>query len=461
MKPLDNDKSVKDVLLKARQLGFTTLCILLAFDQTLWNSNYTAEFISIDEDTMKKSFDKVKIAWKHFALKGLFKILKETQTEIRFEHGSTIRMAMSTRGGTVNFLHVSELAKIARKNPIKAREILTGAFPAVHGNGRIIIESTAEGEGGLFFDIWNAAIAGANDFGHHFFAWFYDTRYRLKPDPGFERDDLEKELAGKALIVNDVTLEDEQLAYWRNLRGTYGEFVYQEYPSFPEEAFLASGRPVFAPETLVIKAKVAEPEPKGTYVMGIDVADLGLDLSVIKILDTSSGNIVYNWEASVPVEELAEHAIEIGSAYNYAFAAWESNGVGAALRGYFLSADYPNIYTTIIKDKMTDKATERVGFAQTRKLKEEMIVELKRALSQGFLGLSDPRDLIQLRAFQYKENGRMEAGEGEHDDRVMALAIANYVSLDYLPSEAPRLQTRMEKKLYDIYKKRREAFLDF
>lgn len=51
----------------------------------------------------------------------------------------------SGRSGTHNRVHVSEFAKLCAKYPAKADEIITGTIPSVPANGRMDIESTAEG----------------------------------------------------------------------------------------------------------------------------------------------------------------------------------------------------------------------------------------------------------------------------------------------------------------------------
>jgi hypothetical protein len=70
-----------------------------------------------------------------------------------FEKGGSIRVALSVRSGTTQLLHVSEMGKIARRYPERAREIRTGSFPTVHEGGLVFVESTAEGTGGDFYEL--------------------------------------------------------------------------------------------------------------------------------------------------------------------------------------------------------------------------------------------------------------------------------------------------------------------
>jgi len=451
--------SAKDLLLKARQLGFTTLLVIFGLDQCIWNPYFTAEFISIDELTMKKTFEKVRIAWMNFPLRDLFQIRGQiSQTELHFGHESVIRCAMKSRGGTVQFLHVSELGKISRENPIKADEILTGAFPAVPPGGRIIVESTAEGEGNLLHRLWNGAVRGDNGFKNHFFPWFYDERYFL-PCNDFEITKDEQILKDQVKSRYDYDLSDEQIMFIRTKRQLLGDKCDQEFPTFPEHAFLSTGRKVFDARMIKIACKEQEPVEGHIYAIGCDVADLGEDKSILKVLDCNTGEIVYNFAEDLPVERFSKKCLEIGYKYNTGKLIWESNGMGVAMRALILQADYPNFYTTVRKDKITEKYTEVVGFHMGRN-KHEIISELDKALRNEYISLSDPEDLIELRAFEYKPNGKLEAPSGEHDDRVMALALANYAALDMPIGEAATQLTPIQEKLAEIARKNRSKFND-
>lgn len=58
--------------------------------------------------------------------------------------GSSVRIDTSFRGRTLQGLLVSEYASVCRDRPSEAREIASGALNAVHADGRIVMESTAE-----------------------------------------------------------------------------------------------------------------------------------------------------------------------------------------------------------------------------------------------------------------------------------------------------------------------------
>ena len=139
----------RNVILKARQLGFTTLVAILWLDHALFNENQRCGIIAQGREAAEAIFrDKVKLAYDHLpeALKSIMPLARDSASELLFGHNnSSIRVATSMRSGTIHRLHVSEFGKICAKFPDKAREVVTGSLPAVPLSGITIIESTAEG----------------------------------------------------------------------------------------------------------------------------------------------------------------------------------------------------------------------------------------------------------------------------------------------------------------------------
>ena len=156
-------------------------------------------------------------------------------------------MGVTARGGTVNLLHVSELGKIALKFPQRAEEIRTGAVPAVTPEGIIVIESTAEGAFGWFWDLCEPAIKRmregapetAKDWRLHFFPWYEQEEYRLSPeDTAIVSIPAEMtRYFNKLQAELGITIDDRQRAWYVKEQETQGKKMKQEYPSTPEEAF--------------------------------------------------------------------------------------------------------------------------------------------------------------------------------------------------------------------------------
>ncbi len=124
------------------------------------------------------------------SIRALRAATQNSERAMEFSNKSRIWVDTSMRSGTLQFLHVSELGKIAAKYPGKAREIKTGAFPTVHSGQHIFVESTAEGQGGLFHEMVMTAREREDqgleltplEFKLHFVPWWNDNRYRIKTD---------------------------------------------------------------------------------------------------------------------------------------------------------------------------------------------------------------------------------------------------------------------------------------
>ena len=229
-------------------MGITTFFCVLYLDQVLFSSNKTAGIIAHTDADTKRLFERIKYAWENLpeALKENIGLpISDSVGEMRFPNGSKIFVARSTRGSTLQFLHISEFAKICAKYPEKAREIVTGAINSVERGNFVTIESTAEGKEGYFADYcMEAQKADAEnrslselDFKYFFFPWHEESSYRIKADFAIEKDyvDYFEKLEGKHGII----LDDEQKRWYIAKKKKNDEDMYREYPSIWEEAFMA------------------------------------------------------------------------------------------------------------------------------------------------------------------------------------------------------------------------------
>lgn len=442
--PLSRESIAKDLYLKARQFWVTTLHLIDWFDEVIFKKNFRAEFISIGEEEMMKSFVTVKTAYENLpkSIKEWLWVKEVSKSSLVLGNNSSIRVSMSSRSWTVNYLHVSELGKIAYKFPLKAREIITGSIPAVPKWWRISIESTAEWASWEFYDLYSNWITPENRwnwFKTHFYPWFLDKNY-VSDDTWMILTLEEHELISRVKDRYWVELSTKQIAFYRDQKAILGELVVQEYPTFPEEAFLASGRPVFDQQHVKVIGKEKRPETWVEYIISCDPSDMGDDFSIIKVLDKRDWNVSKNVCFKWPIEELALILLNVAREYNEWMIVYENNWVGNALRWYLI--DYPNLYTSKRYDKIDNKETDILWFLQTERSKKMIIHELKQALKEEWILLSDPKDCEELKIFQYKSNWKMEAPDWKHDDRVMALAIWFHVLM-----ENPMIPIVKEKKV--------------
>ena len=235
-----------NLILKARQLGFSTLIQMMALDTCLFHGNTNAGVIAQDIDTAKDIFRlKFKDVYDRLpeGLRARVVATQDAAQEMTFSNGSKIRVGTSLRGGTYQFLHVSELGKIAAKYPEKAREIKSGALNTVHAGQHIFVESTAEGQGGLFYELVQDAQAREEqgvepsnlEFKLYFAPWWRDKRYRLESARTIPAKHLEyfKELERQ----QGIKLDKAQQTWYSQKANQQKDDMRREYPSYPAEAF--------------------------------------------------------------------------------------------------------------------------------------------------------------------------------------------------------------------------------
>jgi hypothetical protein len=184
------------------------------------------------------------------------------------------------RSQTVQFLHASEAAFYKH-----ASEHAKGILQTVPltDNTEIFIESTANGVGNWFHQLWQAAEAGLSDYIPVFLPWFWQDEYAIDAPSDFKTTSEEDEL--KALYY----LTNNQLA-WRRLKiqelsvdGVDGVKSFkQEYPNNPAEAFQMSGEDSFiSPELVMSARRNIDANPYGPLLIGADIARFGDDRTAI------------------------------------------------------------------------------------------------------------------------------------------------------------------------------------
>ena len=182
----------RNLVLKSRQHGITTLAAILALDTALFRSNTTCGLVMHKQDDAEKVFvGKVLFAYERLPgwLKASRRIVRRDMTgELELSNGSKIYVSLSHRSGTLQFLHVSEYGPMCAFFPLRASEVKSGALNTVSPDAIVTIESTAHGRIGDYYRMCQAAMkldkmvaAGTAklsklDYRFHFFAWYQDPK---------------------------------------------------------------------------------------------------------------------------------------------------------------------------------------------------------------------------------------------------------------------------------------------
>lgn len=336
----------RNAVLKARQLGISTYIAMLMLDRCLFTPNYHAGIIDKSLPDAEMKLEKLRFAWEHLdytppdgtpqdrALAYLGGLLKQAsgvrkkeewkpvtdaRTRLAFANGSDIRLGTTLRGGTLQFLHVSELAHVSVHAPWRAREIRTGAINTVPSTGTIVLESTHEGgRYGVNYEMTvqameNNAKAELSplDFRFFFFSWADNPEYALDGSHGWE--DVHGAYFEKLENTHGIRLTLAQKRWYARMARTMGASMQQEYPTTPEEAFSTGN------EGAIYGAQLARLREQGR--IGADFAylptealytawDLGLsDHTALWLIQYYGGNVYWldHYAANqLPLEHYAD-----------------------------------------------------------------------------------------------------------------------------------------------------------
>jgi len=350
------------------------------------------------------------------------------------------------RSSTVQYFHGSEAAFWPN-----ADSHFAGIMQAVpHADGtEVILESTANGAAGRFYEMWCDAEKGRGEYIAVFMPWFWQLEYSVDPS-GFSFSKEDRQLA----VTYNLT--EGQLA-WRQLKiqELKSEDLFnQEYPCTAQEAFLISGRPAFDPKALMAaelecfspkyRAQVTtegnvyrhsegplrvwdDPAPGKRYVIGADVAE-GLahgDYSCAEVLSLPEGNQVAEWHGHIDPDMFGEVLVTLGKRYNKAFIGVERNNHGLTTLVAMRNTGYANIYVQYdIEHRSGERQTKKLGWLTTRKSKSKIIDQLASELRDEEHGIVSKELIGEMKRYQIDDSGGFNAQEGYHDDRVMARAIA-------------------------------------
>ena len=477
-KQQDEGLPVRIIILKARQLGFSTLTEGLIFHACATRENTNALIVAHLDVATANLFRMSKLFYDELPSPVKPMLKASNAQELVFENptknyrekaerpGLRSRIRCATAGGkgigrsdTLQCVHISEYAFWPEGSDGKENTLIgiLQAVPAMPGT-MVVIESTANGFD-AFKDRWDAAVAGENDFEAVFFAWFENPEYSMEPVPGTEWTPEEEEIRER------YGLTDGQLTWRRwcianNCGGDRNKFK-QEYPANPDEAFLHSGTGVFDNEQVELRRETAEeyiargdfvweeralreaplrsPEwrddPGGSvriwkypvvghpYVIGGDTAGDGSDWFTAYVLDNSTGEQVASLRRQYSEPEYVRQIYALGMYYNQALLGIEANFSTYPVMK-LQELGYPNQYTRERDDTYTGQLRKSYGFRTDRQTRPRAIAGLVEVFSTHPRWFKDQDLLGEMLTFVYNEDHRPEAMAGHHDDMVMAAAIA-------------------------------------
>lgn len=444
------NRTQRDVTLKPRQVGFTTLeqardiyhfltvpgarvvvtCQSIT-DHTplkLLSNNYRVMFEGLQRAGLRLNFRTASTSeW----------VLADRDAALRIVEAGASEAAASKKGraGTITRLHLTETAFYEYAE--ETLNAMLECVPGIEHGSEIISESTPNGAAGVFFQQCQDAKSGVSGYQLHFYPWFAVSEYSVPLDPS---DRIEPRTERERTLVEQYGVRPEQLKWYRRKLSEKGsqELLDQEYPSDPETCFLVSGRVFFDMAVTNAMASAARapietgergalriwelPARGEQYIIGADTSEgieapggKGSDASAAIVYRRRDGAHVATLHGHFTPWEFARALASLGRRYGNARVAVERNNHGhAVLQALIREHRYPNLY---------QHDDGRAGWITSAVTRPQMLDALEDGHRQGLWKSPDQTLLGEMRTFVVKANGRPEAARGAHDDTVLAAAI--------------------------------------
>ncbi len=470
-------RPVRIIILKARQMGFSTLTAAIIFWMAATAHAVRCMVVAHKDEATDNLFQMYKRFYENLPAQIKPSLQASNAKELVFDKASRMqgtkglgsRIRCATAGGqgvgrsyTLKALHLSEVAFW----PGKKAQTLTGLLQAVPDlpGTLVIMESTANGFE-EFKNRWDDAVEaqreGRDGYIPVFFAWHEMKEYRRKVPKGFVLTAEEEELK------QTYNLDDRQIAWRRwaieNLCGGDEDLFKQEYPASPEEAFISTGRCAFNKTALVLRleqvrkekweegsfrirkditGKIVEftwepetggpvrirkgPEKGVPYVLGGDTAGTGSDKFAAHVLDNRTGEQVAVVHHQFGERMFAEQAYCLGMHYNTALIGIEVN-YSTYPEMVLEELRYPRLYVRQRYDDYTKSTVQAFGFETTSLTRPILVDTLKDVAKYALDSIYDVATIQEMLSFVYDERWKAQAEAGEHDDLVMSLGITHMI----------------------------------
>ena len=438
-------------VLKARQLGLTTIIAARNIWKVLFRPNYKVAVLAHRGDSAQVIFEIYKRYYENLPDFLQFPTNKSNVRELAFFHGGLIRVMTAqsegARGTTYQGLHCSEFAFWG-----DVEKTVAAAFQTAGPNADIILETTANG-----LNEANKIWQSENGFKKVFYPWTDNQLYRKKGPTGRLHAKLKKVAEKHGLDKQQIgwaqhTLETKCMNNWNTFM--------QEYPVTAQMAFITSGERFFDlvfphAQALVGEREYSPPDKFRVYSIGVDVASGSPsgDYSTYCVIDVTEKQrpvvVATHYDRSPP-HEFGERVRQAAIKYN-ALVVVESNTYGLSVLEYLVGKEYAYIFRRTHYDKLGGRWVEKLGFSTTSATRPLMLSRLHEYCSRGKLVINDERMKTEMNSFVYNDKGKPEAAPGKHDDMIFAHALA-LMGLDQIDQVKQDVVRQRPKTLQEMLK---------
>lgn len=475
---------IRSLCLKPRQAGWSTFIAGKCFHNTATTYGYKTLVMADKFDRTNEVYKIYKSFYENLPLSVKPAGRANDDGEIKLHilgsyiSSETAQDRYAGRSTPRRCAHLSEYAFYPY--PMDIDDGVQNSIPLASGTA-IFKESTANGmsgDGKAFYNLWLAAEAGDSIYKPFFVAWYEIEDYAIDVPHGFflKRDEIE-------LIKTCPEITNANLA-WRRLK--LSEYLHEEgsiltpeerfkqdFPSYPEEAFRSTGRPVFDQEklkkhinlirqsppsilNLVIKKPFLSmyphmltlfkaPEAGKKFIIGADVSE-GVssgDFSHAFIM-SAEGEQVGFFHGHLDPDHFGEILVELGNAFNKALLVPEINNMGHTTLTAIKRRDYLHVYMRQVFDEIADEETDKMGWRTTSANKQSVISKLISAYRDSEIRILDINLLREMMSVTREDNGDIRL---TGKDRVVAACLARE-GLVQLDQSATVHDPNKKKKLF-------------
>jgi hypothetical protein len=468
----DYDECEENIALKYRQAGVSTVTSAWASKRLVFARKEKPEKILIIAnklDTAVEMANKVRAfvdQWPKWMGVG-FSSEKNSQRHFKLTNGCEVKAVATSkdalRGYTPTILIFDEAAYIDADE-----DFWSACMASLSTGGKVIVISTPNGFDPIYYSIYNQAIKGMNDFRITEMYWWRDPRYS-KDLKLIKCDDIVHYMLNRADYKDDeitidytdtkvrerdfedikIKIENGYRAYssWFEAMAKKLKFDRRKISQELECNFLGSGDNVIPPETMKkIKDNfIKEPENRfmggvlwqwkepvagHRYICGADISrGDSEDFTTFTIIDFDEREQVLEYMGKVPPDVVAEIAYKWATMYNAFIVIDITGGMGVATSRKLQEMGYKNLYVDGVnhadKWKWDPKAQEKIPGINFNSKRVQIIASFEEALRHDF-AVRSQRLYNELNTFVYV-NGRPDHQKGQHDDLIMAMAMALYV----------------------------------
>ena len=410
-----------NIILKARQLGISTLTAGYALWMMTFQTDKNILVIATKQDTAKNLVTKIRVMHANLPSWVRSKCVEDNKLSLRYSNGSQVKAISSTedagRSEALSLLVIDEAAFID-----KIDTIWTAAQSTLSTGGQCIALSTPNGVGNWFHRTWVGAEEGSNDWNMIRLHW------TVHPEREQEWRDEQDKLLGPSEAAQECDCD-----FITSGQGVVDPRILEEYKtSYIEEPLEKRG---FDSNLWVWKS----PNYTKDYVLAADVArGDGQDFSAFHVIDVDNMEQVAEYRGKISTKDFGNLCMNVAQEYNNALLVIENSSIGWAAIQQVFDRQYDNLFYTSKDLQYVDVArqvTNRYrnsdrqmvpGFSTTSKTRPLVIAKLEEYFREKSVIAHSSRLIDELFVFIYNNN-RAEAMVGYNDDLVMSLAIGLWV----------------------------------